>query len=1176
MRLKTLEIVGFKSFLEPITISFAPGVTAVVGPNGCGKSNIVDAIRWVLGEQAPTRLRGKATEDLIYAGNDKHPAAGMAEVSLVLEAQEHSPLPEPFASLSEVAVTRRVFRSGDSEYLLNKIPCRLKDITELFLAAQIHSRGYAIIEQGKIEEIIHAKPAELRALVEEAAGLALFKGRRELSERKLERVRENLSRLTDVVSEIERQLNFARRQAKKAETFKVLKQEADELERLAAARRLLEQEREHETEAVRANELQAVAEQTRHQLGELRQDYEQARVAEQTLAEQLNAAGRELESLRTAGVQRADTRRFIERRLTAAIELEPQLLQRIQDAESKVTTARAARAELGARLARESNAGGDGDDALGSLRAEYQAMAGELARQEAAAERMRDQLTECLREAAMVRGRAGDLTRERDRLQAGLEADNGLAEQTAARARTAAEALKGMQAEVEARRVAITEQEAAQGAANEAELEARAARDRAASGVKAAQDTLKAAVSRIERLKRSAAGERLRVVLESLNGDRPAQTPRFLQEVIRAPRDLEPALRAVLGEQLSSVIVETPGFALRAIDILKRKRSGRLSFVPRPSTPIHGEAIQAPGIRGRLVEMLAVQDGFEPVAEAILGNVLVADDLSSALAASNLNGHGTIFVTREGDVVWPASMISGGSSVDLEADSGADQMISVEEAQAAVTRCEALERDAAQHLTQCRARREQSNTELAARRRLLGEAERALAERRNDLARIEQQVALTQARHESARRRLAEIETALPEGERRLQQFAADEERMRQALELAKMQVVQSKAQADAVGERMRELASRIESRKAKLAGLAQELRQLNVRVEELEGQIERDRDNLRKAMAEKAEYEAELSRLRLQEEADRAREEALAAQVGELKEGVRELAQEVAARRGEVSAVQAHLTEVEGQIVECGLRRERAATLREELTRAFHERFEAEFDGLHDDLARALADRDTAADEVRLADLRTRLTRIGEVNLAAESEVKELEERATTLGAQRADMEKALHDLSQTVQKLNREARTRFAETFEAAARHFSEIFPKLLRGGNARLELIEAQDMLEAGVNILVQPAGKKVKDISLLSGGEKALSALALVFSLFLLNPSPFCLLDEVDAPLDEFSVAAFTGLIQELKERSQFIVITHNQRTMQRADQIHGVTMEQPGISRIISLKLPEAA
>ena len=208
MHLKALEVVGFKSFLEHTQISFAPGSTAVVGPNGCGKSNIVDAIRWVLGEQAPTRLRGKSTEDLIYAGNDKNPAAGMAEVSLILEADEHTALPDPYSGLSEVCVTRRVFRSGDAEYLLNKIPCRLKDITELFLASQIHSRGYAIIEQGKIEEIIHAKPEELRSLIEEAAGLSLFKGRREMSERKLERVKENLDRLNDVLSEIERQLGL--------------------------------------------------------------------------------------------------------------------------------------------------------------------------------------------------------------------------------------------------------------------------------------------------------------------------------------------------------------------------------------------------------------------------------------------------------------------------------------------------------------------------------------------------------------------------------------------------------------------------------------------------------------------------------------------------------------------------------------------------------------------------------------------------------------------------------------------------------------------------------------------------------------------------------------------------------------------------------------------------------
>ncbi|MGC1344061.1 MAG: AAA family ATPase, partial [Candidatus Binataceae bacterium] len=237
MRLKSLDLIGFKSFFDSTSISFASGMTAVVGPNGCGKSNVVDAIRWVLGEQAPTRLRGKSTEDLIYVGNDQNPAAGMAEVSLILEAEEGSLLPEPYSALSEVAVTRRVYRSGDSEYLLNKISCRLKDITEFFMAAQIHSRGYSLIEQGKIEEIIQAKPHELRAMIEEAAGLSLFKGRRELSERKLERVRENLSRLNDVLSEIERQLNYARRQAKKAEQYKLIRAELSELERLSAARR---------------------------------------------------------------------------------------------------------------------------------------------------------------------------------------------------------------------------------------------------------------------------------------------------------------------------------------------------------------------------------------------------------------------------------------------------------------------------------------------------------------------------------------------------------------------------------------------------------------------------------------------------------------------------------------------------------------------------------------------------------------------------------------------------------------------------------------------------------------------------------------------------------------------------------------------------------------------------
>src|SRR6202158_4339683 len=312
MRLKSLELVGFKSFLEPTLIGFSPGVTAVVGPNGCGKSNVVDAIRWVLGEQAPTRLRGKSAEDLIYAGNDSNPAAGMAEVSLLLEADDSCALPEPYAGLSEVCVTRRVYRSGDSEYLINKIPCRLKDITEFFMAAQIHSRGYALIEHGRSEEIIHAKHVELREMVEEAARLSIIKGRREISERKLERVKENLARVDDVLSEIERQLNFARRQAKKAEAYKLIRSELSELEKLSAARRLVEQHSELIEQSARELELREKAEAARASLALLQAEAERAGAALQAERDELAGTGRELENLRTAAEQRARTRSFLE------------------------------------------------------------------------------------------------------------------------------------------------------------------------------------------------------------------------------------------------------------------------------------------------------------------------------------------------------------------------------------------------------------------------------------------------------------------------------------------------------------------------------------------------------------------------------------------------------------------------------------------------------------------------------------------------------------------------------------------------------------------------------------------------------------------------------------------------------------------------------------------------
>ncbi len=1181
MRLKSLDVIGFKSFLDPTVISFSPGVTAVVGPNGCGKSNVVDAIRWVLGEQAPSRLRGKSAEDLIYAGNDSNPAAGMAEVTLLLEAEEESALPEPYAALSEVAVTRRVYRSGDSEYLLNRIPCRLKDITEFFMAAQIHSRGYALIEQGRIEEIIQAKPMELRTMVEEAAGLSLFKGRREISERKLERVRENLARVDDVLKEIDRQLNFARRQAKKAEAYKAIRAELGALERLGAGRRLLELRVELAAAAARELELREAAASARGAIGETEAVAEQAGAALAAARDELAASRRERENLRAAFNERARTREFLARRLEAIALLEPDLERRLAELDLRATQARAARAEAGARLARELNGRDDdlGESALAAMRTEHQGAERLRRESERQIEECKDELSEVVREAAVTRGRLGDLSGERAELERKLAL--AAAELPALRAALAAARADLAQTEMalQAARDEATRREEVGRAAAEAEVAARAALDHQAGRLAAAAEELTAATARAQRIMPNGAGERLRGVLESLNGDRPAADPAMLLEVVKAPPALEPALRAVLGEQIDAVIVESPGFALRAIEILKQRQGGRLSFIPAAVAPgaVH-PAIDAPGITGRLIDLVEVEPQYQGLAEALMGHVMVAEDLAAALAASHLNGAGAMFVTREGDLLWPERMIAGGSGASaadgfLDWHSGAR---SVEAARNAAEAARAEHQALAERLDAARAVNRAARAALEATRAQIQAAERAAGEARAAIARAEQRIALAEAGHAAAERRVAEIAATAAGSNARMEELALLEQAARARLAAAAAELAERKSAAERMAEAMLAAGAKIEARKAAIGRLEQELRHQRRIADELDAQIAQNLGARERARAERVEFQSEIEKLAAQDADAAIRRD-------ELETAVAALADQAAAREAELdsarvalNAARAQLERLEAETVECGLRRERARTLTEELERGFAEKFGSAFDAAAGEIETALAGRDPAADETRLGELRARAEKIGEVNLAAESEVSELEQRATALAAERADLEAAVNDLTHTIQKLNREARKRFAETFAGAAKNFEELFPKLLRGGKGRLELTDPNDVLESGVNILVQPAGKKVKEIGLLSGGEKALSAMALIFSLFLLNPSPFCVMDEVDAPLDEFSLAAFTGLVRELKLRSQFIVITHNQRTMQSADHIHGVTMDRPGVSRIISLTIPNAA
>jgi chromosome segregation protein len=825
---------------------------------------------------------------------------------------------------------------------------------------------------------------------------------------------------------------------------------------------------------------------------------------------------------------------------------------------------------------------GDIEARLVALQTEHRVAEAAVRDDERRLEEIKDGVAELLRDAAVTRGRLGDLAGEHAEREERLAA---IARETPALVSAVDNAQAALAIAENGGRawrdeLARRETERHEGEAKLYHL--RAALEQSALRIAAARETRNQAARAARRILPGGAGERLRAVLESLNGDRPAAPPAMLLDVMKAPPALEPALRAVLGDQLEAVITDSPHFALRAIEVLKQHESGRLSFIPRTLDAAGGthHAIDAPGIAGRLLEMVEVEPRFTPLAEALMGHVMLANDLRSAYAASNLNGRGTVFVTRDGDVLAPDRMISGGSG-GAQADSAEaigmrQRALALEVAERVVIEAEADHEELTRRVEWARLAVADELEALRDIRTRLAECDGAVTAARTAIAQAEQRLALLEANRAAAQRRVEEIAQLALAANQRLEDLARAEQAARARLAHALDALSGRRAAAKNLGEAMLELGARVAAHKAARIALQQDYRHQRAIAETLDGELQRADEELARAAHERAEFERESAALAAQDAAALVHRDEFEAARAALHLRCQAGEHELEGARAALKLARERAAAIAAEGTQCQLRRERAGTLAEELARGFAEKFAAAFDSVADELRVRLADRDPAADAARLQELRARAEKIGEVNLAAESEVKELEERAGHLTAERDDLQAAANDLAHTIQKLNREARKRFSETFEGAARNFGELFPKLMRGGKGRLELAAADDVLEAGVNILVQPAGKKVKELALLSGGEKALSAMALIFSLFLLNPSPFCVMDEVDAPLDEFSLAAFTGLVRELKARSQFIIITHNQRTMQAADHIHGVTMERPGISRIISLEIPRAA
>ncbi len=1192
MRIRRLDVVGFKSFMDKTVVAFDDGVTGVVGPNGCGKSNVADAIRWVLGEQSARQLRGRSMEDVIFNGSESKPPLSMAEVILTFENDRPSELPPQFQGYSEITVGRRLFRTGESEYVVNGVQARLLDVNDIFFGSGVGRTAYSIIEQGRIGQIVSARPEDRRAIIEEAAGITKYKRRREAAERKMEATQQNLMRVADIVQELGKQLESLNRQARKAEKYKALKAQIRELELRAAAARYLEitatrRAAEERQAALRAEDLELAA-----RVAELEASLEQDRTrlaeGEARLAE-LSAREHELESaLRVSEVSQdaagREVEQIAERTRAQAGEVEAlkdqaEALLREQDGLLRQ------RDELQMLVAADEGRLAEAEAALREAGREEGALQGDADRARAAA-------SAALSEASSHTSQLAQIERQRQDVRTRLQ-----------RNRAEAEELAGRAAHLDGSRSRRVEK---LGQTRQLKLrldEQRGAQEELLDRTRAEfiQNEAKLITLREELAeKRSRLGSLLEIVrnyegygrgVRSLmtragqGESRDRGVFGLVADVVSAPAEYETAIEAVLGERLQYVIVESHSQGVEAIDYLKTAAEGRASLIPLARlrggdgpAPPEGPGAH-PGVVAPCLEVVSFDPSYEKVARFLLGDALIVRDLPAALEIWQEQGGRRTLVTLDGEVLDPYGVVTGGP-LEGEGHGALQRRREVQELEETVRAFEAEFALATERHRTLQPRLLQLEAALKSLDRDGREKDLALLEQEKDLARVGEELDRVAERTGQLEVERSQLEDALAalsreEEEHRLAaataaaEQARAEERAREAVErleatkarggvlTSELMNLKAKAAADAerresFGSALRridETRREVEERRGRLFAA---LSEANARAAELRGRIEGTQVDLGQLAHDLAVVREELGRARAAHDALVAGSRARDAEGRELRtraEGVRANGAEAALTAREQSLALSHLEE---QI------RERCqAELRWEVGR-FH-------------LERPPSDEERQ----RLEELKAQAERMGGVNLTAIEEYDELAKRHAFMSEQKGDLERSLADLKAAIVKINRASRERFRETFDRVNERFQQVFPRLFSGGRAGLVLTQDDGGEgDAGVEIFAQPPGKKLQSVNLLSGGEKALTAVSLIFAIFLIKPTPFCLLDEVDAPLDDANVGRYNELVKEMSRTSQFILITHNKRTMEMVDTLYGVTMEEPGVSKVVSVRLTE--
>lgn len=1162
MRLKSIKLAGFKSFVDPTTVSFPDNLTAIVGPNGCGKSNVIDAVRWVMGESSAKNLRGESMADVIFNGSSARKPTTQASVELIFD-NSSGKVGGEYASFNEIGIKRQVTRDGQSNYYLNGTKCRRKDITDIFLGTGLGPRSYAIIEQGMISRLIEARPEDLRIFIEEAAGISKYKERRKETEHRMRRTRENLDRLEDLREELGRQLQHLERQAAAAEKYKQFKEE----ERLVKAqlqalkwkslndqvqgREITIRDLEVKFEAFIADQraMDAQIEQQRDQHHELSDKFNEVQGRFYGLGADIARVEQTIQHTKERGNQlRQDLQQTIEacqqgedQLRTDQEQLEEVNIQ-LTEIEPEFELVRAEAENANETLLQAEERMQDWQHQWD----EFNQKANEP-RQRAQVEQSRIQHLE--QSVERLRDRIERLKSERETLSAGpLEEEVAILEERMAEADLKIEELQGrtlsLQETMKTRRESN----------NQINLEL--------DNAKSELQTLKGRLASLEALQQAALGES--DLVDWLTSNDLHNQPRLAQQV-SADSGWEKAVETVLGDYLQAVCVNGLDAVTAVVSGLEK---GVISFLESGTLPQINP-------HGQLTPLADKLQG-EAAAKALTAGVYIADDLAQALQLrSNLKA-GESLITR--DAIWIGPNWMRVARDSAQEDSVLKRQKDLETTQERLQEVEAQVEELTERLTEGREglreleeQREESQRELSDFNRSLSDQKAQLSAKQVRLEQFNMRRERISKELDECREQQTHEQEGLGEARLVLQEamdlMATDTEQregllrrrdeLKEKLDQVKQAARGGKDRSHQLALQVQQLQSRRDSIRLGLERLTQQLKTMQERRATIEEQLSLGDDpfvELQAELEEKLE-----ARLRVEEELAAARR---------AQEECEHLLRAAEKKRGEADqSAQGVRSELERHRMEWQGMRVQRENLQQQLS-------EAQFDleTVVNELPEEANEADWSAEMEKLGN---RIARLGAINLAAIDEFKSQSERKNYLDSQHDDLMQALETLENAIRKIDRETRTRFKETFDLVTKGLSELFPKVFGGGHAYLELT-GEDLLDTGVAIMARPPGKKNSTIHLLSGGEKALTAIALVFSIFQLNPAPFCILDEVDAPLDDANVGRYSRMVEEMSDKVQFIYITHNKIAMEMAHQLMGVTMHEPGVSRLVTVDVEEAA